>query len=101
MFEVEKIRFNEGGKGKFVCSVCGFELFEADKKFEATCGFRGFWLHINDHVKLQPLDTYGKHRIQLLCNQCGRHLGHLFNNKFSPTKLRYCVNNSATVFKEV
>ncbi len=99
MFGVEKIRFNEGAKGTFVCSACGFELFEADKEFEAGCGFPSFWLHLSDHVKLKPLDTYGRHRIQLLCNNCSQHLGHLFDNKFTPTEVRYCINKNAIVFK--
>jgi peptide-methionine (R)-S-oxide reductase len=37
--------------------------------------------------------------VQLLCNRCGQHLGHLFDNKFTPTKVRYCINENAIEFK--
>ncbi|MDB5246688.1 MAG: methionine-R-sulfoxide reductase [Segetibacter sp.] len=100
MFVKKEIDFNPQADvpGAFVCSACGFELFEGDKKFKAGCGFPSFWLHIADHVKLNRLDTYGRHRVQLLCNNCGQHLGHLFENKFTPTRVRYCINQAAIVF---
>jgi peptide-methionine (R)-S-oxide reductase len=81
--------------GSFVCSNCSSLLFEANKKFEAGCGFPSFWMHFDDNVKLNPLITYGRNRVQLLCNTCGQHLGHLFDNKFTPTKVRYCINENA------
>lgn len=101
IFGKEVIDFNEGAgeTGTYVCSACGFELFEAAKKFNAGCGFPSFWLHIADHVKLNPLDTYGRHRIQLLCNNCGQHLGHLFDNQYTPKKVRYCINETAIRLK--
>src|SRR4051794_25925759 len=100
MFGKAEIDINEPGgfTGTFVCSRCGYELFEGDKKFSAGCGFPSFWFHIADHVKLNPLDTYGRHRVQLLCSNCKQHLGHLFENKFTPTKVRYCINDAAIVF---
>jgi peptide-methionine (R)-S-oxide reductase len=82
------------------CTLCGNTLFDADKKFEAGCGFPSFWMHIGDHVKEKFLTTYGRERIQLLCNTCGQHLGHLFNNKRTPTRLRYCINADAIHLEE-
>ncbi|HYH15942.1 MAG TPA: peptide-methionine (R)-S-oxide reductase [Flavisolibacter sp.] len=86
--------------GTYVCTQCGAPLFEAAKKFDAGCGFPSFWMHVGEQVKLNPLDTYGRKRIQLLCNKCGQHLGHLFEHKQTPTQLRYCINADAIQFKE-
>lgn len=83
------------GVGVYVCSNCGYELFEEDKKFESGTGFPSFWMHIGQHVKQQFLDTYSRERIQLKCNRCDQHLGHLFPNKTTPTKIRYCINANA------
>ena len=84
----------------YACTNCGHELFDADKKFDSGTGFPSFWLHKDENVKQQFLDTYGRERIQLLCNSCGLHLGHLFPNKKTPTKLRYCINASAIALQE-
>ncbi|MBW3544496.1 MAG: peptide-methionine (R)-S-oxide reductase [Bacteroidetes bacterium] len=86
---------------KWVCSGCSHTLFETDKKFESGTGFPSFWLHIDDHVKQQFLDSYGQERTQLLCNQCGQHLGHLFPNKHTPTRLRYCINATAISLQKI
>lgn len=79
----------------WVCAGCNHTLFETDKKFEFGTGFPSFWQHIDDHVKQQFLDSYGRERTQLLCNRCGQHLGHLFPHKHTPSRLRYCINATA------
>ena len=81
--------------GVYVCSSCGNELFDSAKEFNSRTGFPSFWMHIRDHVKENFLDTYGRERTQLLCNNCGQHLGHLFDNKYTPTQLRYCINSQS------
>ncbi|RYZ30970.1 MAG: peptide-methionine (R)-S-oxide reductase [Chitinophagaceae bacterium] len=87
--------------GTYVCAICGTALFEAEKKFDAGCGFPSFWMHKDDNVKENLLQTYGRTRIQLLCNNCGAHLGHLFTSKHTPTGLRYCINENAIRLKDV
>jgi peptide-methionine (R)-S-oxide reductase len=91
------MNFNENTQAEngYKCSNCGSDLFEASAKFESGTGFPSFYNHIAEQVKLTPLDTYGRYRIQLLCNNCGQHLGHLFQNKNTPTKVRYCINEKA------
>jgi peptide-methionine (R)-S-oxide reductase len=81
--------------GLYVCVACGQPLFDASGKFEAGCGFPSFWRHKEDGVRLNPLSTYGRSRIQLLCNNCGLHLGHLFSNKHTPSGVRYCISKEA------
>jgi peptide-methionine (R)-S-oxide reductase len=86
--------------GFYVCATCGTPLFEAGKKFEAGCGFPSFWKHVEERVKFNRLTTYGRERVQLLCNNCGRHLGHLFPNQLTPTGVRYCISHEAIRFGE-
>ncbi|HEX8314589.1 MAG TPA: peptide-methionine (R)-S-oxide reductase [Flavisolibacter sp.] len=83
----------------YVCTSCKTVLFDACKKFASGCGFPSFWLHHSGNVKQQPLHTYGRNRIQLVCNTCGAHLGHLFLNKHTPTGIRYCVNESSIQYR--
>ena len=82
-------------KGIYTCSSCGNTLFLASKKFEVGSGFPSFWAPIGEHVQQHKLNTYGRERIQVLCQQCGQHLGHLFEDNRTPTQLRYCINAEA------
>ncbi|MFD2514017.1 peptide-methionine (R)-S-oxide reductase [Pontibacter locisalis] len=78
--------------GVYTCSSCGAVLFEASRKFDVGSGFPSFWDQAGESVKHKSLDTYGRHRVQLLCNRCGQHLGHLFQDSRTPTNVRYCIN---------
>jgi peptide-methionine (R)-S-oxide reductase len=91
---------NNTPPGIYECSQCGSALFESAKKFDSRTGFPSFWMPIENHVKEKLLDTYGRERIQLLCSLCSQHLGHLFENKYTPTKVRYCINTGAIRFKQ-
>ncbi|WP_439880823.1 peptide-methionine (R)-S-oxide reductase [Pontibacter sp. MBLB2868] len=82
-------------QGVYSCSRCGNSLFQASTKFEIGSGFPSFWAQIGEHVLHNPLDTYGRDRIQLLCSQCKQHLGHLFKDARTPTNVRYCINAGA------
>jgi peptide-methionine (R)-S-oxide reductase len=84
----------------YVCSGCGAALFASDKKFDSGCGFPSFWLHLGENVRQNKLDTYGRTRIQLLCNHCGAHLGHLFAHSHTPTQKRYCINAAAITLEK-
>jgi peptide-methionine (R)-S-oxide reductase len=81
--------------GFYTCSDCGQVLFEAKYKFEVGSGFPSFWEQVEENVAHNPLSTYGRERIQLLCSQCKQHLGHLFDDARTPTKVRYCINADA------
>ena len=87
-------------QGYYNCSCCGNQLFQASKKFDSGTGFPSFWEHVGDNVKENFLDTYGRVRVQLLCRSCGSHLGHLFPNKLTPTKLRYCINAESILLEK-
>jgi len=93
-----KFKVNTSGEEEhslYTCSVCGNSLFSAQEQFDAGCGFPSFWAHLADNVRQQELHTYGRTRTQLLCNQCGAHLGHLFEHALTPTQRRYCISNEA------
>jgi peptide-methionine (R)-S-oxide reductase len=81
--------------GVYTCSNCSLALFEASTKFEVGSGFPSFWAQVGDNVIHNPLDTYGRLRMQLLCSQCKQHLGHLFEDARTPSNLRYCINADA------
>ncbi|MBC5994118.1 peptide-methionine (R)-S-oxide reductase [Pontibacter cellulosilyticus] len=90
-------KVREGGQsdGVYTCSNCGSMLFEASKKFSVGSGFPSFWAQVGESVIHKHLDTYGRHRIQLLCSQCHQHLGHLFEDSRTPSQVRYCINADA------
>ena len=79
-------------KAVYGCSGCGQLLFAGTAQFDSGTGYPSFWEHLHDHVKQQPLSTYGRSRIQLVCAKCGQHLGHLFPDSRTPTSVRYCIN---------
>ena len=95
-----KVQMEKEEQGRYKCSSCGNHLFEASKKFDSGTGFPSFWAHIGENVKENFLNTYGRERVQLLCSQCGLHLGHLFNNKMTPTKRRYCINEESILLEK-
>ncbi len=88
------------GKGTYYCAACGNPLFRSDAKFASTCGWPSFFEPIRGNsVIYKPDDSYGMHRIEVLCGRCGAHLGHIFDDGPPPTGKRYCMNSIVLDFE--
>jgi len=83
--------------GTYLCAACGQPLFDSNTKFDSHCGWPSFWDVIDSgHVELKQDNSYGMQRIEVLCNRCGSHLGHVFDDgPRDTTGLRYCINSVA------
>ena len=86
-------------KGTYVCGGCGEPLFESDAKFDAHCGWPSFDESIPGKVSYIKDVTHGMSRTEIVCNNCGGHLGHVFNDGPTKTAQRYCVNSLSINFK--
>lgn len=85
--------------GKYHCICCDQELFDANTKFDAGCGWPSFDQAIaNGAVATRTDRTHGMVRTEALCGHCGAHLGHLFDDGPTETGLRYCMNSASLHF---
>jgi peptide-methionine (R)-S-oxide reductase len=85
--------------GQYNCVGCGTPLFEADTKFDAGCGWPSYSKSINSEVIERVEDrAHGMVRVEVRCNKCGSHLGHVFNDGPMPTGERFCINSAAIDF---
>ncbi len=86
--------------GMYVCPVCGNELFSSETKFDSGSGWPSFYdVASTGAVKLIPDGSLGMQRTEVVCGNCGSHLGHLFDDAHDqPTGQRYCINSASLQF---
>jgi len=86
--------------GMYSCVACGNDLFDAGTKFESHSGWPSFYdVATKGNVVLQDDSSHGMKRTEVVCSNCGGHLGHVFEDGPSDkTGLRYCINSCALKF---
>lgn len=88
-------------KGVYTCAGCGEKLFDSTAKFDAHCGWPSFDQSVEEGKIIEKVDrSHGMVRTEILCGNCGGHLGHVFDDGPTETGLRYCVNSLSLDFEE-
>lgn len=87
--------WNSHEQGMYACAICGTELFSSDTKFDSGTGWPSFTDAANqEHIVLHEDASHGMRRTEVLCKNCGAHLGHVFND--GPSEKggkRFCINS--------
>ncbi|MFG0285065.1 MAG: bifunctional methionine sulfoxide reductase B/A protein [Phycisphaerales bacterium JB039] len=87
-------------EGQYLCRLCQLPLFSSETKFKSGTGWPSFYAPVDrEHVGLRKDSSYGMTRVEIVCNRCGGHLGHVFDDAPStPTGLRFCLNSASLTF---
>lgn len=92
--------WDHAGDGIYRCVCCGAPLFDSGTKFDSGCGWPSYFEPIRGEIIERVEDrSHGMVRVEVRCQDCGAHLGHVFPDGPEPTGERFCINSAAIDFK--
>lgn len=94
--------YNNHESGMYECAACGHPLFSSTAKFESGSGWPSFDQPENtENVELKPDTSMFMQRTEVICKNCGSHLGHVFDDgPKETTGKRYCINSCSLNFRQ-